>query len=383
MRRQTLIAFAAFVALSACDRGKLGETVADTPQATAPAVAATSFMTENMPPPPGAVDSRGDGVMRDADGRPFGYALLGRALPAFAAPMADGTTFDSENISRWTVIYVWGAWCGDCLADGPYADALARAVAQDPDLDFVSIHVPASKARATPEELYGKFGSLEAYFASAGYTLPTVVDPDGRLRQLLEISWTPSYLLIGPDRVVQGFRSDLSKAGGEPVKDFLREVAGVRKQAARRALPTIGPDGAMQLSGPTVFDVRAVEAAFPGHEVVPVTDSATKTSVFHVRARGETSPRFIIASDWTRGYVGKVTAVDPSVTGPDGMVIGRTQLQAMPAALQTRCEPYSTGDTSEGHCESADGRFTLVFRPDNAGVLVLAEMSFLPPVPGE
>lgn len=191
---------------------------------------AQGFITQNTAPPTGAADSRGDGVYRDSYGRPFQYALLGQKLPEFTAPTSDGGTFSSSDITRWTVIDVWGSWCADCLADGPYVDALARAIAQDPDLDFVSIHVPANANRATPEELYGKYGSLEAYFESVGYTLPPVVlDTDASLRELLQISWTPSYLLVSPDGVVRGFRTDLRVIEDQPVKTFIQDISEVRQ----------------------------------------------------------------------------------------------------------------------------------------------------------
>lgn len=203
---------------------------AETPASETQGPKAHGFITQNAAPPEGAADTKGDGVYRDDYGRPFQYALLGQKLPDFTAPTSDGGTFSSADINRWTVIDVWGSWCSDCVADGPYVDALARAIAQDPDLDFVSIHVPANANRATPEELYGKYGSLETYFASAGYTLPSVVlDTDASLRQLLQISWTPSYLLVSPDGVVRGFRTDLRVIEDQPVKTFIQDIAEVRK----------------------------------------------------------------------------------------------------------------------------------------------------------
>ena len=231
--KTSLFALAAAVMLSACGPAPQ-PAPASAPEAAAPEVdgpRAQGFITQNATPPEGAADTKGDGVFRDTDGRPFQYALLGQKLPEFTAPTSDGGTFSSADISRWTVIDVWGAWCADCVADGPYVDALARAIAQDPDLDFVSVHVPANANRATPEELYGKYGSLEAYFASAGYSVPSVVlDTDASLRQRLQISWTPSYLLVSPDGVVRGFRTDLRVIEDQPVKTFIQDIAEVRKE---------------------------------------------------------------------------------------------------------------------------------------------------------
>lgn len=228
-----LTALAAILILSACSPASgpaadAASTVTGEAEKSGPK--AEGFITQNTAPPTGAADTKGDGVYRDSYGRPFQYALLGQKLPEFTAPTSDGGTFSSASINRWTVIDVWGAWCSDCVADGPYVDALARAIAQDPDLDFVSIHVPANANRATPEELYGKYGSLEAYFEAAGYTVPSVVlDTDASLRSLLQISWTPSYLLVSPDGVVRGFRTDLRVIEDQPVKTFIQDIAEVRK----------------------------------------------------------------------------------------------------------------------------------------------------------
>lgn len=240
MRRHSLPALLLVMMVSAC--GPQGApaatdtdaTVSSSPETPEPEPAdkgpkAQGFITANAAPPPGALDNE-DGTYRDADGRPFQYELLGQRLPAFTAPTSDGGTFNSADITRWTVIDVWGAWCSDCVADGPYVDALARAIAQDPDLDFVSLHTPANANRATPEELYGKYGSLEAYFEAAGYALPSVVlDNDATIRDALKIRWTPSYLLVSPDGVVRGFRTDLRVIEDQPVKTFIQDIAEVRK----------------------------------------------------------------------------------------------------------------------------------------------------------
>lgn len=227
--KPALLFLAAALILSACGPASPPD-ASPAPEEARTGPIAQGFITRNTAPPAGAADTKGDGVYRDTEGRPFQYALLGQKLPEFTAPASDGSTFNSADLNRWTVIDVWGAWCSDCVADGPYVEALTRAIAQDPDLDFVSIHVPANANRATPDELYGKYGSLEAYFASAGFTIPSVVlDNDASLRSLLQISWTPSYLLVSPDGVVRGFRTDLRVIEDQPVKTFIQDIAEVRK----------------------------------------------------------------------------------------------------------------------------------------------------------
>lgn len=216
------------LALVAC-----GAPATDTPAPASETVTAptpppaTGFITSNDTPPTGA-DYRDDGTVRDDYGRPYQYAGLGQDLPSFTAEMLDGSTFSSDAIDQWTVIDVWGIWCSDCMADAPYVQALSTAIAQDPDLDFLSIHTPPSAVRAG--EAYGKYGSVDAYFAAKGYSYPTIVDGDASLRDTLNIAWTPSYLLVDPQGVVRGFRTDLSAAGDNSVKTFLQDIASVRRE---------------------------------------------------------------------------------------------------------------------------------------------------------
>jgi thiol-disulfide isomerase/thioredoxin len=325
----------ALATLQACDTS---EKPGHEAQAS-PGVQATGFWTRNGAPPPGAADTRQDGVMRDSDGRPFSYALLGEKLPAFTGTLADGSAFDSATLSQWTVIDVWGIWCSDCRADAPYADALARAIAQDPDLDFISIHVPASETRTNPAEMFGTFGSVEAYMQENGYAYPVIVDTDASLRKALAISWTPTYLLVAPDGTVKGFRTDLSVAGGEPVKDFLRDVARVRAETPPPDV-AISAEGVAGLTGETPFTIGAIEAAFPDHEIVSSLEDTTAgpIPVFLVRAPGSTETLLTLRPDWTRGFVGSVSA--QSVQQDDGRraEVGATYAAGSPLPGTSACE---------------------------------------------
>ena len=176
---------------------------------------------------PEGAKRRADGVPRDSAGRPYSYEGLGQTLPAFSGQLADGGTFHSADLAgRWTVIEVWGLWCHDSRNDLPYAAALSRALAQDPDVDFMTIHTPQSAAEAG--RATGKYASVAAYFDSAGYRFRTVLDGDASLREQLQIRWTPSYLVVGPDLTVRAFRTNLADAPGEPVKDFVREISALR-----------------------------------------------------------------------------------------------------------------------------------------------------------
>ena len=120
---RTFLSTAALMALvAACSAPETANAPVDAaPKETVLPADATGFITAN--PLPLADDGS---VRRDDYGRPYEYALLGEQLPHITGTMLDGTTFDSADLTKWTVIDVWGLWCSDCLADGPYAAALSN-----------------------------------------------------------------------------------------------------------------------------------------------------------------------------------------------------------------------------------------------------------------
>lgn len=188
--------------------------------------AATGFYRPGAAAPASADLSRGD-VPRDNYGRPYTYEGLGAPLPAFSGQTTVQTTFSSSLLEgRWTVIEVWGIWCHDSRRDAPYAAALSRALAQDPDVDFMSIHTPPNGDQAH-RALRG-YTSVSAWFDEKGWAFLTVIDDDASIRENLQIRWTPTYLLIAPDLTVQGFRTGLADAGEDAVKTFVQDIARTR-----------------------------------------------------------------------------------------------------------------------------------------------------------
>ncbi len=388
MKTPMIVAIAALALLGACNGSGDNEV-------SGPESPATAFMTQNAQTAPGQATS--DILPRDDYGRPFGYDLLGQPLPEFSGPLAGGGQFHSASISNWTLIDVWGIWCGDCMADAPYVAALSRAIAQDPGLDFISIHTPPNAARA--DEAYGRYGSVEAYFADKGYRYPTVLDSDASLRDKLQIAWTPSYILVSPEGTIEGFRTDLSAAGDMPVKQLLIDIAAVRAGWTPTAPDvselTIGPEGAGQLNAATAFTPEAAKAAFPGLSIIAGQDMSEGEAypVFHVRSdAGETL--FTLEPDWSRGQVFAVVTRSPRIAGPDGAQIGTTRLSELAGPDRETCRPGLEAYSDHLVCTSGD--FAWVFAlpddytgpTDSAPAAVasrarLAEMRYRPAMPAD
>jgi thiol-disulfide isomerase/thioredoxin len=388
--RRAILASAGLVLLSACETASHHHQhqhgVSTDPHA------ATSFTTAEAPLPKSAKVRSGETIARDADGRPYTSAQLGKTLPALSGKMADGSNFDPASLDTWTVIHVWGLWCGDSMADAPYTAALVTAIEQDPDLDFLSIHTPQNTNRTNPKDMFGKHGSVAAYFDSKGYSFPTLIDDDASLRQALEINWTPSYFLVDPDGIVRGYRTDLSVAEGEPVKDFLKDVARVKTKLTQAGVgrppahAVIGPDGAMGVTGAIPFNTNAIRAAFPGFEVVPdkMMAEGQVYPVFNIMAGTDASPVFVVESDWSLGQVHRVSTSHPDVAGPAGEHIGLFRLSALPQADQAACLNGVDESAALLVCSEIQNgaRFQRIFKPLNDGMdAVLVRMAYYPAAP--
>jgi thiol-disulfide isomerase/thioredoxin len=170
--------------------------------------------------------------VRDEMRRPYSYSLLGQRLPDFSARLVGGGQATQELFrGKWTIVDVWGIWCDDSLRDAPLVQQLSVLAEADPDIEFISIHTPRNRARA--DEAYGQFSSVEAYFESKGGGYPTLIDADASLREALELIWTPTYLLIGPDLGVHAFRTDLSIGDND---NPARVLEGAKELARRSRL---------------------------------------------------------------------------------------------------------------------------------------------------
>lgn len=349
------------------------------PPAQAELTNARGFMTANPVAPNSAKKRTPEGRARDADGRPYGYDLLGKPLPDFQGTLSTGEMFASDELDRWTVIRVWGVWCHDSRNDAPYAAALQTALAQDPGVDFITIHVPQDEAHLAADQMFRKYGSLQRYLKTENLSFPTLTDTDASLRQALEIEWTPSYLVVSPDGIVRGFRTDLSVAGDEPVKDFVKDIAKLRAMVGNapriETLMHIGPAGASYLRGPTPFALTAMEDAFPGLTIATQPEPAFEIS------DDSKGILFSIQPDWTLGHVGFVSTTNGAIAGPHGERVGIYTHADLSPADAARCERETKATQSRLICSTSasDGRFSLIFGDDAAKTLV--EMRYMPPAP--
>ncbi|MDP3739761.1 MAG: hypothetical protein Q8R02_20405 [Hyphomonadaceae bacterium] len=153
---------------------------------------------------------------------PASYAMLGGTIPSFSLDRVGGGKVSQDDLrNRWTILGFWNATAAGIDEEGTYIRALNSAVDQDPDLDFLTVHL---KIRAADVD-------IDKWFADFAPPWPTLVDKGGG-DTLFSIQQTPAYLLIGPDLTIEGYRGALAATPDDGIKSVIRGVAEIRKQIA-------------------------------------------------------------------------------------------------------------------------------------------------------
>jgi hypothetical protein len=197
------LAFLALMLAAACDR-----------QTPAPA---SPSPPESAPQLSGAAKP---GAVEGWETLGSSHALLGATLPAFRATrMGGGEATENSLRDRWTILGFWSGTGEGAKEEMRYVSVLNSAADQDPDLDFLSVHVPRG----------GDF-DIEAWSA-AGNAWPVVLGDDA-LADVFGIEAPPAYFLVGPDLTIEAYRGALSKTPDDGIKPVIRGVAEIKKRIA-------------------------------------------------------------------------------------------------------------------------------------------------------
>jgi hypothetical protein len=201
-----LIGAAALALLAGCG---------EAPQSAQTPEAETAVPAEPAPPSPEAAAAMAS--VEGWDGS--GTAKLGKPLPQFELDKLSGGKVSAESLrGKWTVLALWSASDAASLADEVYIRSVISAADQDPDLDFLSVHVKTD-ANADPAKAF------------KGNPWPTLL-ADEKALQSFGVSALPVYLLVGPDLVIEASRGALAKTPDDGIKPMFRGIAEVKKQVS-------------------------------------------------------------------------------------------------------------------------------------------------------
>ncbi len=158
------------------------------------------------------------------------------------------------------------------------------------------------------------------------------------------------------------------------------QPAPVASERAAEASVRIGPEGIIGLEGQVPFTLQAIERAFAGFEVVAAADA--RQPAFHVREPGSEETLFIVTPDWTRGYVGSVSANLPGQSGPLEILVGVTAHSELRNSLPQPCtgEPGLRDGPVSCDIALSAGILRLDF-PANRADPVLEQVAYFPQAP--
>jgi hypothetical protein len=152
---------------------------------------------------------------------PAGYALAGKTAPAFSIARTNGGAVSQEELrGRWTILGFWSVSMIGLKDEAAFIRALNSAADQDPDLDFLGVHI-------RPEVDI----ELTKWFDDNGGPWPTLVD-DGKAATSFSIGTPPKYLLVGPDLTIHAYRGALASTPDNGIKSVIQGVAEIKKQLA-------------------------------------------------------------------------------------------------------------------------------------------------------
>lgn len=160
-----------------------------------------------------------------SDRRPRSYDLIGQAAPATNLPrFGGGRLTEADFKGKTTIVQFWGIWCPDCLADADDVAELNRLIERDRALRFIGIH---TRGR------YGRWGGLAEFFAEKGYPFPVAIDDDSAAYRAWNITWVPSFVIVGPDGIIRDFTTDLKAGSGIGVQGLLTKARNVARLKTR------------------------------------------------------------------------------------------------------------------------------------------------------
>ena len=128
------------------------------------------------------------------------YSFLGQPAPRFRM---DGNEYPPQN--DVVLLEFWGLWCADCIEDAPHTARVRQMFAAEPRVTFSAVHAGE----------YGRWGSIDAYFAETGDPFDTLDDPAYNVSTRYDVNWFPSYLLIDRNGTIVHVQTTLSRRDGE------------------------------------------------------------------------------------------------------------------------------------------------------------------------
>lgn len=145
---------------------------------------------------------------------PLEGVSVGSRMPPYQSRMLDGSPFDVANLRGDVVLLnVWATWCGPCRAEIPVLKAL-HDKHRARKFSVVGISVDEKDFE----------GDVKKYVEAERVQFPIVLDPDGRIGNIFQISVLPTSLLLDREGKIVWFHTGLIEEGNPSLAQALAKV---------------------------------------------------------------------------------------------------------------------------------------------------------------
>jgi peroxiredoxin len=137
----------------------------------------------------------------------------GAAMPEYSAMNLDGTKFElASHRDKVVLLNLWATWCGPCREEIP---ELQRIHDENAKRGFVVIGVSVDESGVE---------SVRQFVTDVKMTYPVVLDPQGKLANVLESSMLPTSVLIGRDGTIVWKRIGVILPNDEELKSAIEKA---------------------------------------------------------------------------------------------------------------------------------------------------------------
>ena len=132
----------------------------------------------------------------------FTSAEVGARAPAFTLPTMDGDTSTLEQYRGQVVLLnFWATWCPPCVYEMPSMERLYQDLRAD---GFVVLGVTVDVDPGEPDAQGRSQGIVREYVDRLGVTFPILLDPQGTVESVYNVSGLPTTYVIGRDGRIEG-----------------------------------------------------------------------------------------------------------------------------------------------------------------------------------
>jgi thiol-disulfide isomerase/thioredoxin len=122
---------------------------------------------------------------KQVDSRTVAGADVGNLMPPYTAQWLDGKPFDlAAERDHVVFLNLWATWCGPCRAEMPYLQSLQEQYGAR-GLKVIGVSLDE-----------GGVAGVSAFLTDQKIHYPSVIDPEGRIANVLQTTVLPTSVLI-------------------------------------------------------------------------------------------------------------------------------------------------------------------------------------------